>query len=383
MRRKMTILLALVLSISLLSACGAQPTQQAAQGETTSQEQTTSQEAAAESVDDSSDDKHDESKADSDLSQYWTAGSKAAEALKSYVEAVTDEGSADFVPEEDRIAVFDLDGTLMCETFPWCFEYMVFADYALNNDAYDAPEDVRAVAQEIIDSAWGEKPSEMSTRQAAAAAVAYAGVEPQAIVDYCKAFRDTPADGYTNMTRGEAWYKPMVELVSYLQDNDFEVYIVTATERNVVRGIVDGVLDIAPSHVIGTEYGYVSTGQGEEEDGDYTFQTGDKVVFDGSYAGENAKMNKVDAIVREIGQQPVLAFGNSSGDVAMMEYVISDNPYKSASFMVLDDDATRDHGDPEEAASKTSEYEELGFTTISMANDFATIYGDDVEIEQK
>lgn len=380
MKRKMTILLALVLSMSLLSACGAQGTQQATQ-------ETTSQEAATEPVIDSaaeSDaDKDDEPEATSSLSEYWTADSKAAEALRNYVEAVTDEGSADFVPAEDRIAVFDLDGTLMCETFPWCFEYMVFADYALNNDAYDAPEDVRAVAQEIIDSAWGEKPSEMSTRQAAAAAVAYAGVEPQAIADYCKAFRDTPADGYTNMTRGEAWYKPMVELVSYLQANDFEVYIVTATERNVVRGIVDGVLDIAPSHVIGTEYGYVSTGQGEEEDGDYTFQSGDAVVFEGSYAGENAKMNKVDAIVREIGQQPVLAFGNSSGDVAMMEYVISNNPYKSASFMVLADDATRDHGDPEEAASKTSEYEELGFTTISMANDFATIYGDDVEIEQK
>jgi phosphoserine phosphatase len=215
------------------------------------------------------------------------------------------------------------------------------------------------------------------------AAVAYEGLTPAELEAYVENFKGSAAEGFDGMTRGEAWYKPMVELVSYLQDNDFEVYIVTATERNVVRGIVDGVLDIAPSHVIGTEYGYVSTGQGEEEDGDYTFQTGDKVVFDGSYAGENAKMNKVDAIVREIGQQPVLAFGNSSGDVAMMEYVISDNPYKSASFMVLDDDATRDHGDPEEAASKTSEYEELGFTTISMANDFATIYGDDVEIEQK
>ena len=46
-------------------------------------------------------------------------------------------------------------------------------------------------------------------------------------------------------------------------------------------------------------------------------------------------MSKVDAIVREIGQQPVLAFGNSSGDVAMCEYVVTNNPYASLSYLVL------------------------------------------------
>ncbi len=50
-------------------------------------------------------------------------------------------------------------------------------------------------------------------------------------------------------------------------------------------------------------------------------------LFQRSLYGENAKMSKVDAIVREIGQQPVLAFGNSSGDMAMCEYVVADNPY--------------------------------------------------------
>ena len=95
----------------------------------------------------------------------------------------------------------------------------------------------------------------------------------------------------------------MLEVVSYLQDNGFDVYVVTATERNVVRAIVAGTLDVDPSHVIGTEYGYTATGQGDTADGDYTFKTTDKVVFDGTYYGENAKMSKVDAIVREIGQQ--------------------------------------------------------------------------------
>lgn len=180
------------------------------------------------------------------------------------------------------------------------------------------------------------------------------------------------------MTRGEAWYKPMVEVVEYLQANGFDVYVVTATERNIVRAIVADALDIDPSHVIGTEYGYTATGQGDEADGDYTFQPGDEVVFDGSYEGENAKMNKVDAIVREIGKQPVLAFGNSSGDAAMLAYTLSDNAYPSAAFMVLADDEEREYGDAESAAEKLESWEKSGFTVFSMHDDFATIYGDGV-----
>lgn len=309
----------------------------------------------------------------------WTEGSKSLKVLTDYVEKVTDESSPDYIEPKDRIAVFDLDGTLMCESFPWCFEYMVFADYALNNPDYEAPADVKAVAQEIVDSAWGPKPDGMSTRQATAGAIAYQGLTPAELEDYVTNFKNSEAEGFTNMTRGEAWYKPMLEVVQYLEDNDFEIYIVTATERNIVRAIVKDTLNIDPAHVIGTEYGYTATGQGDEADGDYTYQNGDKVVFDGSYEGENAKMCKVDAIVREIGQQPVLAFGNSSGDAAMMVYTISDNPHASAAFMVLHDDTEREDGDVEEAAEDKAKWEELGFDIFSMKDDFGTIFDEGVE----
>ena len=309
----------------------------------------------------------------------WTEGSTSLQVLVDYVTAATTEGGEGYVPPEDRIAVFDLDGTLMCETFPWCFEYMVFADYALNNPSYEAPADVKAVAQEILDSAWGEKPEGMSTRQAQAAAIAYEGLTPAELEEYVENFKGSDAEGFSGMTRGQAWYQPMLEVVSYLQANDFDVYIVTATERNIVRAIVAGTLDVDPSHVIGTEYGYTATGQGSEEDGDYTFQPGDQMVFDGSYDGENAKTSKVDAIVREIGKQPVLAFGNSSGDAAMLVYTISDNAYPSAGFMVLADDDAREYGDATEAAEERASWEESGFTIFSMKDDFATIYGEGVE----
>jgi len=311
------------------------------------------------------------------LSEYWTEGSEAAASLNDYLAAVADPTSPDYIPQRDRIAVFDLDGTLMCETDPFCFEYMVFADYALSH-AEALPEDVLAVAREIVDAAGGAKPDGMSARQAAAAAVAYKGMTTEALAGVVDAFKSSPAWGFTGMTRGEAWYKPMVELFEKLQANGFTVYVVTATERNIVREIVRGTLDIPPSHVIGTEYGYIATNQGDAADADYTFQPGDQIVFDGNYYGENAKTSKVDAIVREIGQQPVLAFGNSSGDLAMALYTISGNPYRSEAYMVVADDAAREYGDAEAAEEKKAGYAEKGIRVISMRDDFETIYGEGV-----
>ena len=312
------------------------------------------------------------------LLEYWTEGSGAAQDLNAYLQAVTDESSPDFIPVEDRIAVFDLDGTLMCETDPFCFEYMVFSDYVLNH-ADELPEDVVAVAREIEDAAGKEKPSGMSTRQATAGAIAYQGMTMSELSEMVRNFKESQAWGFSGMTRGEAFYKPMVELFNALLENDFTVYIVTATERNIVREVINGVLDIPPAHVIGTEYGYTATNQGEEADGDYTFQPSDQIVFDGTYEGENAKTCKVDAIVREIGQQPVLAFGNSSGDLAMEVYTITNNPYKSAAYMVVADDEEREFGDAESAEEKKEAYTKQGIGIISMRDDFKTIYGEGVQ----
>ena len=301
-----------------------------------------------------------------DLLRAWTENAAAKNALTAYMANITDPKSEAYIPVEDRIAVFDLDGTLMCETYPRCFDYT-------------PTEEVRAVAQEIVDTRWQEKPSGISTRQAAAAAIAYQGMTPAELEAYVTRFMDSDAEGFKNLKRGEAFYLPMVQLVKFLEANDFTAYIVTATERNIVRALVKDTLGIPPARVIGTEYGYTATGQGETADGDYTFQVTDKVVFDGSYYGENAKMSKVDAIVREIGQQPVLAFGNSSGDVAMCAYAVTNNPYAALSYIVLADDEAREWGDTEGARAKIAGYEKLGIGTISMRDDFATIYGDGVE----
>ena len=90
-------------------------------------------------------------------------------------------------------------------------------------------------------------------------------------------------------------------------------------------------------------------------------------------------MNKVSVIEQEIGVQPVLSFGNSSGDEAMANFVLDENPYKSAAFMLIADDDVRDYVHPEKAADLRAQWEGYGFNVISMKNDFATIYGEGVE----
>ena len=83
---------------------------------------------------------------------------------------------------------------------------------------------------------------------------------------------------------------------------------------------------------------------------------------------------------QELGQKPVLVFGNSSGDVPMAVYAVEDNPYKTAAFFLLCDDVERERGNLDKAASMKKTCDEKGWTTISMANDWTTIFGADVAV---
>jgi hypothetical protein len=89
-------------------------------------------------------------------------------------------------------------------------------------------------------------------------------------------------------------------------------------------------------------------------------------------------MNKVSVIAQEIGQQPVLSFGNSTGDLSMCEYVVSNNKYKSMAFMLCCDDTVRENGNVEKADKMYALCDECDFVPISMKNDWTTIYGDNV-----
>ena len=316
----------------------------------------------------------------------WTDTAPLKAELTDYIKAITDKNSADYIPVEDRIAVFDMDGTLCCETDPGYFDHKllyhrVMEDPDYKDKASDEEKETAAVIETYFQT--GEYPKGLDVKHGTAVATAFKGMTIDEFDAYVKAYRDQPMNSYSNMTNAQAFYKPMLQVVDYLQANDFKVYIISGTDRLITRGLVDGVIDIPLSQMIGSDESFVASGQGDKDGLDYTFSKDDKLITGGQFITKNLKMNKVSVIEREIGQQPVLAFGNSSGEAAMANYVITNNQYKSGAFLLCCDDLERENGNLKKADSMRASCEENGWTAVSMKNDWTTIYGDGVTYTPK
>ncbi len=309
--------------------------------------------------------------------RYWTKDSVAKEKLVSYVKDVTNKESKNFIPAADRVAVFDMDGTFLCETAPYYFDHMLFLQRALHDPDYTPSQDDKDFALGL--ERWLEDRSKSDNLGSSAPhqSSVFAGTSYADYEAYVKRFMETPVDGLTNLKWGEAFYLPMVEVMKYLQANDFKVYVVTGSERELTRILACDVLNIPTENVIGTDIKTLAAHQGETDGLQYTYQSDDYLVR-GGFVIKNLKMNKVSAIAREIGRQPVLAFGNSSGDSAMLNYTISGNKYRSEAFFLLCDDLARELGNEKKAAKSKDLAEKNGWVSVSMRDDFKTIYGDNV-----
>ncbi len=309
------------------------------------------------------------------LTQYWAADSEAAESLRAYVTKVTNKNDPEnYIPEKDRIAVFDMDGTLTCETFFTYYDTMMFINYCLVDHPEKVSEDLKAAAAEIRP---GYTAGEELARNFAKA---YAGMTIQELYDYAVSFGQKQTDSFQNMRYIDGFYLPMVEVVKYLYDNGFTIYVVSGTERTTSRAIVANspIKDyVSPAHVIGTEFEVKVKGNEEiSSNMDYKYADGDELIFTGGFIQKNLNANKTIWIEREIGQYPVLAFGNSGSDTSMMNYVLDQrNPYPSQAYMVVADDDVREWG-KQDWAEKSTEYREKGYVPISMKTDFLKIYSD-------
>ena len=144
-----------------------------------------------------------------------------------------------------------------------------------------------------------------------------------------------------------------------------------------MRPLTD-VLRLPPAQIIGSDNTLVSDGQGGKDALEYVFVKGDKLLLGGTNIVKNLQMNKVSVIVREIGVQPVLAFGNTMSDASMLNYTIGGNKYKALGFMLLCDDLEREYGNAEKADRMLRNSRKYGWIPVSMRNDWKTIYGKDV-----
>ena len=315
---------------------------------------------------------------------YWTPQSQVASDFVTYVKDVCDPKSEKFIPKEDRIAVFDMDGTLVGETYPSYFEWVMFTHKVLHDPNYKAPANMKKFAR-MLEDKWkkGEKvPADAEKNHALFAYQSFKGQTVEEVQAYAREFMKTDAEGFNNLKRGDAYFRPMVSLVKFLEKNDFKIYIVSGTERSIIRVLLDGVIDIPSDRIIGSDGVLAASGQGNKDGLEYVYQPDDKVIFTGKMISKNVKMNKVPVIAREIGKVPVLSFGNSTGDLSMSQYITNNKKYDSRAYILLGDDSQREHGS-EAKVEKLKKYcEDHGFYTISMKDDFATVYGEDVTLQK-
>lgn len=311
------------------------------------------------------------------LSGCWTADSAAAQSLRDYVAKVTDpKNEAGFIPEKDRIAVFDMDGTLTCETYYTYYDTMMFIEYCLADHPERVTEELKQIAASIEP---GYTADENLARNFAKA---YAGMTMEEFYEYAVEFGQKNTSSFQNMRYIDNAYLPMVELVKYLYENDFTIYVISGTERTTTRAIIANspYRDyVTPNHVIGTDFEVKQAGcEDVPSNMDFKYENGDELVITGGFIQKNLNGNKAIYVEREIGQRPVLAFGNSGSDTSMMNYTIdSRNPYPAQAYMIVADDDVREWG-TQNWEEKSADYSAKGFIPISMKNDFARIYADGI-----
>ena len=226
--------------------------------------------------------REDSKKKETPLGTYWTEDSAAAQSLREYVAKVTDPADKDsFIPVKDRIAVFDMDGTLTCETYYTYYDTMMFIEYCLHDHPEKVTDELKQIAADI-------RPGYLADENLARNfARAYAGMTVEEFSSYVTEFGKKETASFTNMRYIDNFYLPMTELVKYLYENDFTIYVISGTERTTTRAIVANspIRDyVTPNHVIGTDFEVKVRGYEEEPSNmNFKYADGDELVLTGGF----------------------------------------------------------------------------------------------------
>ncbi len=310
----------------------------------------------------------------------WNAEAASLKALIDYVEAVTDEASPDYIPPESRIATFDMDGTLVGELFPTYLEVVLLVERILRDPSYQPDAEMLEFGRMSRDHAPDKSfPADYDYEFSYHQARAFAGMTLDEYADFVKGVLAHEADGFEGMTYAEAYYRPMAQVVAYLRDNDFKCYVVTGSDRFIYRAFAEDILGIPPENIIGSDTALEARDQGDTDGILYEFTDKDTLVRTDRLIIKDLKTNKVVQIAQEIGRQPVLSFGNSSGDASMHNYALHNNRYRSAVFQLIADDDVREYGNSQKGPSLREKWEGMGYNVISMRDDWKTIYGENVK----
>ncbi len=297
----------------------------------------------------------------------WNDG-KAKQSIVAFVEKVTKEGSSDFVPPEERIATFDNDGTLWCEQ-PLYFQLL----FALDRVKALAPQHPEWKTQEPFASllkgdvkgalAGGER------TMLEIIIVTHAGMTTADFEQIVKDWITTAKHPKFKRPYTECVYQPMVELLAYLRANGFKTFIVSGGGIEFMRPWTEKVYGIPPEQVVGSS----GKTQFEMRDGKPVLMKLPAVNFIDDKAGKPVGINE------HIGRRPIAAFGNSDGDLQMLQWTGAGSGARLM-MLVHHDDAVREFAYGAESKIGTfsdalmAEAKKNGWTVISMKNDWKTIF---------
>ncbi len=288
-------------------------------------------------------------------------------AIITFVDRVTQEGSPDFVPAPERIAVFDNDGTLWAEQ-PMYFQALFIFDrikaLAPQHPEWKTKEPFASVLKGDVKSALaGGEHALLEMAMATHAGMTTAQFE-QIVNDWIgTAKHPTTGRLYTEMV-----YQPMLELLAYLRANGFKTFIVSGGGIEFMRPWTERVYGIPPEQVIGssirTKY--------EVRDGQPVIVRLPELNF------IDDKQGKPVGIQQHIGRRPLMAFGNSDGDFQMLEWTTAGKGPRFG-LLVHHDDAVREWAyDRESHIGRLDrgldEGPRRGWTLVSMEHDWKTIF---------
>jgi phosphoglycolate phosphatase-like HAD superfamily hydrolase len=303
----------------------------------------------------------------------WNDGA-AKQAIFDFVRATIARSSPNYVFPEDRIAVFDQDGTLWVE-HPM-YTQVVYCLERVPVVAAKRPELRNVEPFKTVLSGNQEAIARLSMRDLEKIlAATLTGMSVEEFNAEAKKWIETAKHPRWNRPYTELVYQPMLEVLRYLRDNAFKTYIVTGGGQDFVRVYAEKVYGIPPEQVVGTAGG---TKYGYGQDGKPFLTKEPKLILNDNNAG------KPEGIHLMIGRRPYAAFGNSTGDRQMLEYTGAGAGAR-LKMLVLHDDAAREYaygpaqGLPNSRVGTFTQalYDEAkkdGWTVISMKNDWRRIF---------
>jgi phosphoglycolate phosphatase-like HAD superfamily hydrolase len=287
-------------------------------------------------------------------------------AITDFVESI------DEVPAEERIAVFDNDGTLWCEKpMPIELGFILerFAEMAGQDASLRERQPWKAAREK--DYAWfGEVITKHYQGDDSGVKAALGGIR-QAFAGWTVDDYQGLADAYLRQrehpTLGRAFhrcgYQPMVELLRYLEANGFTNYIASGGSRDFMRPVTDEIYGIPPERVVGSSTELVY--QEDEHGGSIVYQAEPDVFDDGAV--------KPVRIWSRVGRRPLLAGGNSNGDIPMLQFA-GGRERPALRLLVLHDDPEREFDYTAGAETALEQAEAQGWTVVSVRDDWETVF---------